>query len=58
MSDRIENAYIEGYITILTEPHRPPSRGGNTNGLSLVAVANLAVASAIGSRAAPKAPAA
>lgn len=27
---RIDNARIEGYITVLTEPHRPPSRGGNT----------------------------
>lgn len=27
---RIENARIEDYVTVLTEPYRPPSRGGNT----------------------------
>ena len=30
MTNRIENAHIEVYRVVLTEPYRPPSRGGNT----------------------------
>lgn len=30
---RTENAKIESYRTVLKEPHRPPSRGGNTSAL-------------------------